>query len=324
MSQLNNAAGQFISHCTADAMVAAAEKLKSGSLVAFPTETVYGLGADATNAAAVARIYSVKGRPADHPLIVHISSMQGIADWAADVPDYAIALARAYWPGPMTLIFKRSELAEDFVTGGQDTVGLRVPDHAIAQALLKAFESIGGKGIAAPSANRFGRVSPTTADAVANELNDYLSENDLIVDGGESEVGLESTIIDCTSENPRVLRPGAVTVEMIEQATGLDVVESGANIRVSGSLKSHYAPVAKVVLDEIPNPGDGFIALSDVQTPSGVVRISAPNTLAEFGKGLYAALRKADELGLERVVATTPSGEGLAVAIRDRLTRAAS
>jgi L-threonylcarbamoyladenylate synthase len=150
-------------------MVAAAEKLKSGSLVAFPTETVYGLGADATNAAAVARIYSVKGRPADHPLIVHISSMQGIADWAADVPDYAIALARAYWPGPMTLIFKRSELAEDFVTGGQDTVGLRVPDHAIAQALLKAFESNGGKGIAAPSANRFGHVSPTTAQAVSEE-----------------------------------------------------------------------------------------------------------------------------------------------------------
>jgi L-threonylcarbamoyladenylate synthase len=144
------------------------------------------------------------------------------------------------------------------------------------------------------------------------------------VDGGESEVGLESTIIDCTSENPRVLRPGAVTVEMIEQATGMDVVESGSNIRVSGSLKSHYAPVAKVVLDETPNLGDGFIALSDVQTPSGVVRLSAPNTLAEFGRGLYAALRKADELGLARVVATTPSGEGLAVAIRDRLTRAAS
>ena len=191
MSQLNNAAGQFISHCTADAMVAAAEKLKSGSLVAFPTETVYGLGADATNAAAVSRIYSVKGRPADHPLIVHLSSMQGAADWAADIPDYAIALARAYWPGPMTLIFKRSELAQDFVTGGQDTVGVRVPDHAIAQALLKAFESIGGKGIAAPSANRFGHVSPTTAQAVSEELSAYLAADDVVLDGGPSLVGVE-------------------------------------------------------------------------------------------------------------------------------------
>ena len=302
----------------------AAQALKAGHLVALPTETVYGLAADATNPEAVARIYSVKGRPSDHPLIVHVSSVELLDRWASEIPSYARLLANNFWPGPMTLVMKRSDLAKDFITGAQDTVALRIPGHAKALEILAAFEALGGLGVAAPSANRFGRVSPTTADAVANELNDYLSENDLIVDGGESEVGLESTIIDCTSENPRVLRPGAVTVEMIEQATGLDVVESGANIRVSGSLKSHYAPVAKVVLDEIPNPGDGFIALSDVQTPSGVVRISAPNTLAEFGKGLYAALRKADELGLARVVAITPSGAGLAVAIRDRLTRAAS
>ncbi len=302
----------------------AAQALKAGHLVALPTETVYGLAADATNPEAVARIYSVKGRPSDHPLIVHVSSVELLDRWASEIPSYARLLANNFWPGPMTLVLKRSDLAKDFITGAQDTVALRIPGHAKALEILAAFEALGGLGVAAPSANRFGRVSPTTADAVANELNDYLSENDLIVDGGESEVGLESTIIDCTSENPRVLRPGAVTVEMIEQATGLDVVESGSNIRVSGSLRSHYAPVAKVVLDEIPNPGDGFIALSDVETPSGVVRISAPNTLAEFGKGLYAALRKADELGLERVVATTPSGEGLAVAIRDRLTRAAS
>lgn len=302
----------------------AAQALKAGHLVALPTETVYGLAADATNPEAVARIYSVKGRPSDHPLIVHVSSVELLDRWASEIPSYARLLANNFWPGPMTLVLKRSDLAKDFITGAQDTVALRIPGHAKALEILAAFEALGGLGVAAPSANRFGRVSPTTADAVANELNDYLSENDLIVDGGESEVGLESTIIDCTSENPRVLRPGAVTVEMIEQATGLDVVESGANIRVSGSLKSHYAPVAKVVLDEIPNPGDGFIALSDVQTPSGVVRISAPNTLAEFGKGLYAALRKADELGLARVVAITPSGAGLAVAIRDRLTRAAS
>ncbi len=302
----------------------AAQALKAGHLVALPTETVYGLAADATNPEAVARIYSVKGRPSDHPLIVHVSSVELLDRWASEIPSYARLLANNFWPGPMTLVLKRSDLAKDFITGAQDTVALRIPGHAKALEILAAFEALGGLGVAAPSANRFGRVSPTTADAVANELNDYLSENDLIVDGGESEVGLESTIIDCTSENPRVLRPGAVTVEMIEQATGLDVVESGSNIRVSGSLKSHYAPVAKVVLDEIPNLGDGFIALSDVQTPFGVVRISAPNTLAEFGKGLYAALRKADELGLARVVAITPSGAGLAVAIRDRLTRAAS
>ncbi len=302
----------------------AAQALKAGHLVALPTETVYGLAADATNPEAVARIYAVKGRPSDHPLIVHVSSVQLLDRWASEIPSYARLLANNFWPGPMTLVLKRSDLAKDFITGAQDTVALRIPGHAKALEILAAFEALGGLGVAAPSANRFGRVSPTTADAVANELNDYLSENDLIVDGGESEVGLESTIIDCTSENPRVLRPGAVTVEMIEQATGLDVVESGSNIRVSGSLRSHYAPVAKVVLDEIPNPGDGFIALSDVQTPSGAVRLSAPNTLAEFGKGLYAALRKADELGLARVVAITPSGAGLAVAIRDRLTRAAS
>lgn len=302
----------------------AAQALKAGHLVALPTETVYGLAADATNPEAVARIYAVKGRPSDHPLIVHVSSVELLDRWASEIPSYARLLANNFWPGPMTLVLKRSDLAKDFITGAQDTVALRIPGHAKALEILAAFEALGGLGVAAPSANRFGRVSPTTADAVANELNDYLSENDLIVDGGESEVGLESTIIDCTSENPRVLRPGAVTVEMIEQATGLDVVESGSNIRVSGSLKSHYAPVAKVVLDEIPNLGDGFIALSDVQTPFGVVRLSAPNTLAEFGKGLYAALRKADELGLARVVAITPSGAGLAVAIRDRLTRAAS
>jgi L-threonylcarbamoyladenylate synthase len=322
MSQLNNAAGQFISHCTADAMVAAAEKLKSGSLVAFPTETVYGLGADATNAVAVARIYSVKGRPADHPLIVHISSMQGIADWAADIPDYAIALARAYWPGPMTLIFKRSELAKDFVTGGQETVGLRVPDHVVAQALLKAFESIGGKGIAAPSANRFGHVSPTTAQAVSEELSAYLAANDVVLDGGPSLVGVESTIIDCTSDLPRILRPGAITEEMIATATGSALSQNGNEIRVSGSLENHYAPEAKVVLDISPQPGDGFIALAATQTPAGVIRLAAPLTHEEFARILYSSLRSADQQKLARVVVHQPLGDDIAVAIRDRLLRA--
>ena len=324
MSQLNNAAGQFISHCTADAMVAAAEKLKSGSLVAFPTETVYGLGADATNAAAVARIYSVKGRPADHPLIVHVSSMQGAADWAADIPDYAIALARAHWPGPMTLIFKRSELAQDFVTGGQDTVGVRVPDHAIAQALLKAFESIGGKGIAAPSANRFGHVSPTTAQAVSEELSAYLAADDVVLDGGPSQVGVESTIIACTSSSPRILRPGAITEEMVAAATGSQPSQSGTEIRVSGSLENHYAPEARVILDVAPQPGDGFIALAEIATPAGVTRLAAPATHEEFARILYAALRSADQQKLSKVVVQQPLGDDIAVAIRDRLQKASN
>ena len=226
----------------------AASVLMAGGLVAFPTETVYGLGADACNPAAVARIYSVKGRPADHPLIVHVASMDGLGDWARDVPTYAIALARDYWPGPMTLIVPRTDLAGDFVTGGQDTVGVRVPAHPVALGLLEAFVAAGGKGVAAPSANRFGNVSPTTANAVAAELGDYLADGDQILDGGACDVGVESTIIDCTGDTPKILRPGAITVEMIEQSTGLTVVGSveEPEIRVSGSLDSHYSPAAKL------------------------------------------------------------------------------
>ena len=320
----HEAKGQFISNCTASAMATAAEKLKSGSLVAFPTETVYGLGADATNSAAVARIYSVKGRPADHPLIVHISSMQSLADWAAEIPDFAIALARAYWPGPMTLIFKRTSLAQDFVTGGQETVGLRVPDQVVAQALLQAFENIGGKGIAAPSANRFGHVSPTTAQAVTEELGEYLAEGDLVLDGGPSLVGVESTIIDCTSSAPRILRPGAITAEMIEAATGAALTEEGSQIRVSGALENHYAPAAKVLLDIQPQAGDGFIALAEVETPQGVVRLAAPTSHEDFARSLYAALRSADQQKLARVVVHQPIGDDISVAIRDRLFKASN
>jgi L-threonylcarbamoyladenylate synthase len=313
-------------------MVDAAANLMAGNLVAFPTETVYGLGADACNADAVARIYSVKGRPADHPLIVHVASMEGLGDWADDVPGYAIALARDFWPGPMTLIMNRSELAGDFVTGGQDTVGVRVPDHPVALGLLEAFARAGGKGVAAPSANRFGNVSPTTAQAVADELSKYLGEADQILDGGPCEVGVESTIIDCTGDAPRILRPGAVTVAMIEESTGLHVGDSAGvdgsavdteEIRVSGSLDSHYAPVATVVLDQSPVAGQGFIAMADVATPDGVVRLAAPKSDEEFARVLYAALRAADEQGLETVVVTQPMGDGIAIAIRDRLKRAA-
>jgi L-threonylcarbamoyladenylate synthase len=306
-------------------MSGAASVLLAGGLVAFPTETVYGLGADACNAAAVARIYSVKGRPADHPLIVHVASMDGLGDWARDVPTYAIALARDYWPGPMTLIVPRSDLAGDFVTGGQDTVGVRVPNHPVALGLLEAFAVTGGKGVAAPSANRFGNVSPTTAQAVAAELGDYLADGDQILDGGACDVGVESTIIDCTGDTPKILRPGAITVEMIEQSTGLTVVGSveEPEIRVSGSLDSHYAPAATVVLDQSPTAGQGFIAMADVVATEGVVRLAAPRTHEEFAQVLYAALRAADEQGLSTVVVQQPVGDGIAIAIRDRLKRAA-
>jgi L-threonylcarbamoyladenylate synthase len=310
-------------------MSGAAAVLASGGLVAFPTETVYGLGADACDAAAVARIYLVKGRPADHPLIVHVASIDGLGDWADDVPGYAIALARDYWPGPMTLVVRRSGLAGDFVTGGQDTVGVRVPNHPVALGLLEAFVRAGGKGVAAPSANRFGNVSPTSAQAVAAELGDYLAAGDQILDGGACDVGVESTIIDCTGDAPKILRPGAVTAQMIAQCTGLEVVGSvdaavdSAVIRVSGSLDSHYAPMATVVLDQTPLAGQGFIAMADVVVPDGVVRLAAPTTHDDFARVLYAALRAADEQGLATVVVQQPQGDGIAVAIRDRLKRAA-
>ena len=329
---------QFLSNCSANAVSKSAANLLAGNLVAFPTETVYGLGADACNADAVARVYSVKGRPADHPLIVHVGSMDALGDWASDVPGYAISLARDFWPGPMTLIMKRSSLAGDFVTGGQDTVGIRVPDHAIALGLLLSFAQIGGKGIAAPSANRFGNVSPTTVQAVEDELSEYLADADQILDGGQCQVGVESTIIDCTGDVPRILRPGAVTDAMIEESTGLVVGDSnkqpgknatrgsvadGSQIRVSGSLDSHYAPVAKVVLDRAPSPGEGFIAKAGVMAGAGVVRLASPESDEEFARVLYSALRAADQQGLQTVVIAQPAGEGIAIAIRDRLKRAA-
>ncbi|CAN2226135.1 SUA5 Putative translation factor (SUA5) [Candidatus Nanopelagicaceae bacterium] len=314
--------GQFVSNCTADAMARAAQSLKSGALVAFPTETVYGLGADATNAAAVARIYQVKGRPADHPLIVHVGDMHDIAEWSDDIPDYAISLARAFWPGPMTLILKRSALAEDFITGRQETVGLRVPNHTVALALLNEFKKIGGKGIAAPSANRFGHVSPTTAQAVNDELSRYLTPEDLLLDGGPSLVGVESTIIDCTTESPKILRPGAITEEMIEEATQLDLSYDATEIRVSGSLENHYSPNAQVVLDISPEIGDGFIADSSTPTPDGVIRLASPTNNEDFARILYTALRSADQQSLTRVVVKQPSGDDISVAIRDRLLRA--
>ena len=303
-------------------MQSAASSIAEGHLVAFPTETVYGLGADASNADAVAKIYATKGRPADHPLIVHISSMDGIGYWADEISDYAIALAREFWPGPMTLIFQRSDAAKDFITGGQETVGLRVPDHVVALALLEAAQQIGVQGIAAPSANRFGHVSPTTAEAVREELSDYLSSKDVILDGGPSQVGVESTIIDCTGSNPHILRPGAITQAMIEEITALKVTEAQSEIRVSGSLENHYAPQATVVLDTEPQPGDGYIAMCDKKTPAGVIRLASPESIEDYAHILYAALREGDSQKLARICIDQPVGDGLAIAICDRLQRA--
>jgi L-threonylcarbamoyladenylate synthase len=318
----------IISNCTATAIKDAAAALIKGDLVAFPTETVYGLGADATNKDAIARIYKVKGRPAGHPLIVHISSLVNLDKWASDIPEYAVNLARAFWPGPMTLILPRTDLAKDFVTGSQDNVGIRIPSHTVALALLKEFESLGGLGVAAPSANRFGAVSPTTARAVEIELRDFLSESDQILDGGPCLVGVESTIINCTQDKPSILRPGAITKEMVEDTLGITIELNTSNsasiqIKAAGLLESHYAPNAKVFLTGSPTLGDGFIALGSFATPVGAVRVAAPKTNEEYARVLYEAFRLADRKGLERVFVIPPTGDGIAVAINDRLSKSA-
>ena len=300
----------------------AALALQRGQLVAFPTETVYGLGADAANPTAVARIYEAKQRPTNHPLIIHVSSVDQMDYWAIDIPEYARLLAKVFWPGPMTLILQRSDAAKDFVTGGQPSVGLRVPNHPVALELLRKFESLGGKGIAAPSANLFGRVSPTTADAVSAELSSRLSDKDMVLEGGSSAVGIESTIIDCTKAAPSILRPGAITEEMISDVTNLSLIQRDSDIRVSGALDSHYAPRAKVSLNAEPKPGQGLIALASEPTPVGVFRLCSPEDVNEYAQQLYSALRLADEKEISEVVAITPSGDGIAIAIRDRLSKA--
>jgi len=318
----------IISNCTANAIKDAATTLIKGDLVAFPTETVYGLGADATNKNAVGRIYEVKGRPNGHPLIVHISSMGNLDMWARNIPEYAVELARAFWPGPMTLILPRTELAKDFITGSQDNVGIRVPSHTVALALLKEFEDQGGLGVAAPSANRFGAVSPTTANAVEIELTDFLSENDQILDGGPCAIGVESTIINCIQNKPSILRPGAITKEIIENTLDITIdlntsYSESKKIKVAGLLESHYAPKAKVFLTGSPNLGDGFIALDSFVTPAGAVRVAAPKTIEEYAQVLYQAFRLADINGLRNVFVIPPTGGGIAVAINDRLSKSA-
>ena len=315
---------QIISNPTQDEVKSAANALKNGHLVSFPTETVYGLGADATNEKAVSRIYVAKGRPKNHPVIVHISSANQLENWAREIPEFAIKLGSAYWPGPMTLILKRNSRAFNFVTGGQENVGLRVPNQQVALALTREFEKLGGFGIAAPSANRFGSVSPTTAQAVEEELGKFLGGEDLILDDGQCQIGVESSIIDCTQVNPVVLRPGAITNEMIEEVSGLKVSlkADGSEIRASGLLDSHYAPKAKVILGLSAQPGDGFIALDQIPTPMGSIRLASPACIEDYARDLYGALRKGDQLGLNKIYVVEPKGPGLAIAIRDRLGKA--
>jgi len=317
---------ELIPDPTLDEVKRAANALTDGHLVAFPTETVYGLGADATDEKAVGRIYSTKGRPLDHPLIVHILSINQINEWAISVPAYAYKLAEEFWPGPMTLILKRSSLAKDFITGGQNNVGLRVPAHPVAMELLKRFGEIGGLGVAAPSANRFGAVSPTSASDVLEELGDYFGLQDLILDGGQCQVGIESTIIDCTEAAPKVLRPGAITIEMIEKKILIEVVSKQikGGVKTSGLLDSHYSPKAKVVLNGVAVPGDGLLAMENIPTPIGVTRLATPTTIEQFALELYKALRSADQKGINRIVAIPPEGDGLAVGVRDRLSKTAA
>lgn len=313
----------------------AVQLLRQGELVALPTETVYGLGADALNPDAVAKIFAAKGRPSDHPLIVHLADASQIMTWAREVPKDAIALARAFWPGPLTLILKRDESVPDLVTGGQDTVGLRVPNHPVALELLRAF----GSGVAAPSANRFGRISPTTAAHVRQELGERVA---LILDGGACAVGLESTIVDLSRGVPVILRPGAIGADDIARVLGRrprlrgeveagNAAEQGATPRVSGALAAHYAPrtplelVATDALAAQARPGDAVLArcAAPASLAEGVAWAQAPADPAGYGHDLYAQLRRLDESGAARILVEAPPAAPEWAAVADRLGRAA-
>jgi L-threonylcarbamoyladenylate synthase len=305
----------------------AATALLKGALVSFPTETVYGLGADATNQLAVNRIFAVKGRPSDHPLIVHISSIELLRNWVAHIPKYALRLAESYWPGPMTLILPSSKMEMNHLTGGQQNIAIRIPSHPIALLLLKEFESRGGIGVAAPSANKYGAVSPTTAHAVENEIGFELSHTDLILDGGQSSVGIESTIINCLQSAPSILRPGAVTKNMIEQTLNIVIPEFSEfrniqKISAPGLKESHYSPKARIYLSGEPSEGDGYIALAQFHTPKGVVRLASPRDNLEFARELYKAFRLADKINIKNVYVIPAIGNDIAVGINDRLYRA--
>lgn len=307
-----------------------ADFLREGKLVAFPTETVYGLGADARNGQAVKRIFEAKGRPSDHPLIVHLGSAEQMREWAKSIPETAWQLAEAFWPGPLTLILPRADGVSDVVTGGFDTVALRVPEHPVALELLKTF----GGGIAAPSANRYGRVSPTCASDVQEELADKV---DLILDGGRCQVGIESTIVDLSSSTPRLLRPGKITEEMLIPILGdsLSTAVKTQECYPGGNL-SHYAPNARVVLTSKNNVLECIeasrqtckrVGLLSTYLPEGlsepITWLPLPKTIEEQAFELYHALRQADELELDVVVALMPENIGIGHAICDRLRRSA-
>jgi L-threonylcarbamoyladenylate synthase len=310
----------------------AAEVLARGGLVAFPTETVYGLGGDATQPAAVQAIFAAKGRPADHPLIVHLASADWLSQYAAHVPQAAWALAEAFWPGPLTLVLRRSPSLSPLVSGGLDTVGLRVPAHPAARALLEAL----ARPIAAPSANRFGRVSPTTAQHVAEDLG---ARVDLILDGGPCGVGIESTIVDLSGPTPAILRPGGITQEQIAAVVGaLGRPDASGRPRVSGSLPSHYAPRARVEIvrdeallsraQELARQGANVAILwrreeNPPLAAANIHIISIPADDAACARVLYAALRQIDALGCDVALASLPQEIGLGAAIADRLRRAA-
>ena len=312
--------------------------LRAGGLIALPTETVYGLAGDASNEIAVRRIFAVKGRPASHPVIVHVAGAAALEAWAREVPDGARRLAEAFWPGPLTLVLPRSARALDVVTGGQDTVALRAPEHPLALAVLRAFDG----GLAAPSANRFGRVSPTTAQHVRADLG---AEVDLVLDGGPCAIGVESTIVDLASDPaaPAILRSGALTAVDLERVLGVAVRVATDNagdegIRVPGRLAAHYAPRAGVELVAPDEAGPRAAALfaagrrvlliapADVPAPglAAVQRLDAPIEPADFARVLYALLREADVRGADIVLVVPPPESGLGVAVRDRLRRAAA
>ena len=300
----------IVEACDAVARVHAARLLREGKLVAFPTETVYGLGADATNVKAVRRVFEIKGRPERHPLIVHLAGAEGIGRWAAGVPDAARSLAEKFWPGPLTLILRRAASVPDAVSAGQETVGLRVPAHPLALALLKEF----GGGVAAPSANRFGKVSPTSATHVREDLG---SDVDFILDGGPCAVGVESTIVDLSSGAPRILRPGGVTREALQEALGREVpVVAGGPVRAPGQMDTHYAPRAKVVI----SPPEDFERKAAALRGHGMKVLILGELPAQ---DLYAKLRDADAQGADAVIVTLPPEEGLGLAVGDRLRKAA-